>query len=494
MTSRPDITVVIRTEGLLLRADQGSEARPVQRWRRSWPDLPAALTHALSDGAGPVGRRVWVLDSGVWFGAIELSSGAVAGLSDKDLIEPAAYEAEALSDIKPADAVTEVQRRRMADLGDSFLVAQVKRSDMIAVTKAVRGARSRLAGISHPAGLAEALAPASPAIMEPDGSWRRLEFWSDSVVLVECVAGAVTLIPLGAVPQSDWRRALAPYLRGAEPVGQEQTLIEGAVKVRGGHQWRETTSPDNSAARWLAEDGVDDEDTGLPTWRLGDDDAATQFAAAWARCLAAEGASRTEGGPVLRPPSAQTERWTAVAVGVVVFLLALSTVLLQRSQGQEQYTVLQAQLDHAQGQQQVVTDRRARLRTLSSEVRSRERAVQALEQELDRFSRDWRTTAGVDRRVALAALMEAVGQLVDEDIVIRSLEHRMPWQSISGVASTPEAASRLASNLSRMLSTHWRVNPAQIEPKAGSGGVVWEFSILMEPVVDLRAPSREARR
>ncbi|MEM6576791.1 MAG: hypothetical protein AAF736_21150, partial [Pseudomonadota bacterium] len=225
MSSRPDVTLVIRTEGLLLRADLGGDAKPVRSWRRSWPDLPDAVTYALSEG-GPAAKRVWVLDSGIWLGAVDLPGGAVVGLSDSELVEPAAFEAEALSEITPAEAVTAVQRRRMVDAEDTFLVAQARRSEVSAVAKAVRGARARLVGIGHPAGLPEALAEDPVSGAGRDGSWRRLEFWSDSVVFVEAVAGPVTLIPLGAVPQSDWRRALTPHLRDAEPVIEEQTLIE----------------------------------------------------------------------------------------------------------------------------------------------------------------------------------------------------------------------------------------------------------------------------
>ncbi|MCG8508326.1 MAG: hypothetical protein MI741_03775, partial [Rhodospirillales bacterium] len=66
MPSRADMTAVIRTQGLLARADVRDRGEPtVQLWRNNWPDLGAAVKHALTKG-GSVGRRVWVLDSGVW--------------------------------------------------------------------------------------------------------------------------------------------------------------------------------------------------------------------------------------------------------------------------------------------------------------------------------------------------------------------------------------------------------------------------------------------
>ena len=290
MPSRPDITVVIRTHGLLLRVDVRGGGEPqVKRWRRDWSDLTAAVTHALRDG-GRSGRRVWVLDSGVWLGMVELPGGAVAGLPDKDLADPAAFEAEAISGLTPVEAVTTVQRRRMSDQEDQFLVAQTKRTDVIAVARAVRSAGARLAGIGHPAGLPEPLELDGRAGTTKDGGWRRVEFWSESVVLVESVAGRVGLIPLGVSPQGDWRKMLARHLSRGEPVAQDQTLIEPGVRVRGGAQWRESTAVRGNA-RWLAAgEDRDDVDDGVPVWDLADDTLVEPFAAAWARRLGPDGA------------------------------------------------------------------------------------------------------------------------------------------------------------------------------------------------------------
>ncbi|MEL6713699.1 MAG: hypothetical protein AAFP86_07990, partial [Planctomycetota bacterium] len=239
MAPRPDLTVVLRTRRLLLRADVRRGVEPsVATWRGLALQPGEAVAHALGEGSRPA-KRVWVLDSEVWLGEVGLSGSATAGLSDKELVDPAAYEAEALSDLRPDEAVTGVVRRRMAEREDQFLVAQLGRPDVTAIAKAVRGSGAKLAGLGHPAGL-----PTHPATTGDgaaallEGDWRRVEFWADSVVLTRWSGGRETLAPLGIGPDNDWRRVLDPQLRETDPEEGDHTVIETGVRVRGGPGWR----------------------------------------------------------------------------------------------------------------------------------------------------------------------------------------------------------------------------------------------------------------
>ena len=502
---RPDTTVIIRTPGLLLRADvRGREAPLVTQWREADFDATSAVTHALREGGRP-GKRVWVLDSEVWLGLVGLSGGAVAGLSDKELAEPAAFEAEAISDLRPDEAVTAVQRRRVAEQDDQFLVAQTRRADVVAIAKALRGAGAKLAGITHPAGLVEPLtSPGSESGATDTRSpldWRRVEFWSDSVVLVESVARRVHLIPLGVGPGTEWRRALKPFLRGNETVGHEQALLAPGVRVRGGPTWRESLVA-SGTARWLA---VDDEQTSeedtsangeVPVWDLADDAAASTFAAAWARRLAtAEESTRKATSPILRPPKGPAARWPAVMVGVIALAASVAIIVQQRLQVEHQLQDVQAQIGRAEASAKVAKDRRKEAQQASSDVKAKRRAVAELERQLEEISRKRASSRPVDsdRRGALAALMAAVTDSASEETVIQSIEHSSPEHKISGTALTPEAASRLARELSLRLRDHWTVNPAEIEPQPGSlrpnsqrpdlQQVVWRFSVELVPLV-----------
>lgn len=505
MASRPDITVVIRTHGLLMRSDlrasggasgAGAGEPEVQRWRKDWADVGAAVAHALSEG-GPAGRRVFVLDSDVWLGVVELPGSAVAGLADKNLADPAAFEAEAVSGLSPAEAVTAVQRRRLADQDDQFLVSQATRGDVMAVAKAVRSAGAKLAGIGHPAGLPEAFAlegragVADPAEAASGGGWRRVEFWADAVVLVESVGGRDGLVPLGVGSGSDWRRALDPVLRRRDPVVQDQTLVGAGVRVRGGTQWRESTAVSGDA-RWLAAGDDADEDDGVPVWDLFSDATADLFASAWTRQLAAVSAGGEGVTPMVRPPKAPAAKWPAVAVGVLVLALAVTAVMYQRDQAAQNVTALQAQLDHVLEDRDAVEARTQQVNRAKADARKKQQAVTRLERELTQLRQRQarRAAAGsslVDRRQALSAMMSALTRSADEQIVLRAIEHGSPRHEITGMASTPEAASRLARGLSTELRDHWRVSPASIEPKAGPQGIVWAFSITMEPFAAVEA-------
>jgi hypothetical protein len=491
------MTVVIRTNGLLMRADVrgasgdtsgGGGAPLVKRWRDNWSTAAEAVTHALDEGGRP-GRRVWVLDSEVWLGVVELPSSAVAGLSEKDLADPAAYEAEAISELRPTEAITAVQRRRMADQDDQFLVAQARRIDVIAIARAVRSAGAKLAGISHPAGPGEAMAFDGQADDLAGAGWRRVEFWTHTVVLAESVAGRVGLIPLGIAPGRDWRRALEPLLRHREPVAADQTLLEPGVRVRGGPNGRENVAV-SGTARWLsAGEDQSDEDDGVPVWDLADDAAAEQFAAAWARRLNAVDPAGQDMSPTLRPPKAPAARWPAVAVGVLALALAVTAVLMLRGQAADRLDDLRGELEHAQADQKMIADHRQKANAAQAEVRKKQRAVEDLQRRLEQLQRQ-RTASqpvNMDQRPALAAMMAALTDSASEQVVIQSIDHGSPQHEITGMALTPEAASRLARELSGALRDHWAVSPARIEPKPGPQRVVWEFSITIEPAVGMEA-------
>ncbi|MEN1727937.1 MAG: hypothetical protein AAGJ52_05810 [Pseudomonadota bacterium] len=494
MATRPDLTLVIRTQDLLLRADQGAGDLPVQLWRRSWGDLPSAVTHALSEG-GPSAKRVWVLDSELWLGSVELASGAVVGLSDAELSDPAAFEAEALSEISPEEAITAVQRRRQVDAEDDFLVVQATKAQVGALDKAIRGARGRLAGLGHPAGFPRALFSDSSSNDRNEESWRRVEFWANAVVLAQSVQGVIGLFPLTAVPEGDWRRVLAPYLRRGEATLFEETLIESDVQVRGGASWQDLLA-DEVGSRWLTSDDAEQEDApDSATLNLGDDGAAKSFAAAWLQALTELDSPGDSITPALRAPKTALDRWPAVAAGVAALILALTLVIVQRGQGQDRFDALETQLNFAQSEQQIVEDRRDQLGTNRTEVRSLERTIQSLEQELQQLIAQGRSQSlvGTDRREALAEMMTAIGQRVSDDIVIQSVENRLPRHSINGLSSTPDAASRLASDLNRDLRGRWQVSPARIEPQAGGEGLVWQFSITLEPIFRSRSSAQQAQ-
>jgi hypothetical protein len=257
--------------------------------------------------------------------------------------------------------------------------------------------------------------------------------------------------------------------------------------VRGGLGWRDSP-PGSGSARWLqaGEDRAPD-NAGIALWDLADDAAATAFATAWARCLADTEPAHNEIMPTLRPPKAPPGPWPAVAAGVVALVLALTVVLFQRAQQAEQLAVLQHQLEHAQGDQRLVKERRQEVQGAKAEVRSKQQAIESLERQFERIGQlraasDARVV--IDQREALAALIAALSVATAEDVVIQSIDNGSPQHEVTGLALSPEAASRLARDLSSELRYAWAVSPAQIDPQPGPERIVWRFSITLEPAVE----------
>lgn len=488
MAARPDLTVVIRTPELLLRADvrRGGEPR-ISRWRGLALDPAAAVKHALGEG-GRAGKRVWVLDSGVWLGDVGLSGSAVAGLTDKELAGPAAFEAEGVSDLRPDEATTAVQRRRMVEQEDQFLVAQARRSDLVAVAKAVKGVGSRLAGMRHPAGLPSSLegteSTAGGGAAAGGAAWRRVEFWSDSIVLAEHRAGRVMLQPLGVGPGSEWRRVLDGLLRGSEPTELDHTLLAPGVKVRGGADWGERPA-ESETARWLAavEDVADDASATEVLVDLAEDDAADRFAAAWAAALAAEEGPDGGPSPTLSPPKAPAARWPAVLAGLVAVAGAGVTVLEQREAEQEAVRRLERRLEVAQGDDRSLAALGKDASAAKKELRAQEGVLKELEEDIARASRKDgpEPIPRPDRRPALAALISALTASSSGQLVIESINDEGDRHAIQGRALTSGAASGLAGELDRRLRSTWIVYPARIEAVGEGDRALWSFTIGASP-------------
>ncbi|MEM8710403.1 MAG: hypothetical protein AAGG01_05590, partial [Planctomycetota bacterium] len=497
----PDVTVLIRTRGVLIRADVRRNKQPqTTLWRNLPQDAPDAVKHALKEGGRPA-KRVWVLDSEVWLGEVGLSGSAVAGLSDKELVSPAAFEAEAITDLRPDEAVTVVKRRRIPQQEDQFLVAQQRREQVMAIGKAVRAAGAKLAGLGHPAGLPVALeqvsedmeAPAAPAPRD----WRRVEFWADSVFLTESVAGRVGLISLGIAPGSDWRRALEPHLRDSDPFEDDHTLMEPGVRVRGGPGWQDAGGM-SSTARWLATaDEPEAVDDTFPLFDLGDDRACEAFVGSWGMHLLGLARADESLTPTLRQPKAPAARWPAVLVGIVALGLSGYFVYEKREADAAELAGLQQQMAAGQARTSKVNTRRSDASRQALELQAKRTEVQNLEQRIKQReqararARAEAPPVEVDRRMAIARMMTVLEDASSRDLVIHSIESRGGRHTVRGMATTPGAAAHLASDLSHELEGLWVVRPSDIEPDPQSGPerLIWKFTTVLESTT-----GKEAKR
>ncbi|MEM1108867.1 MAG: hypothetical protein AAGH99_09280 [Planctomycetota bacterium] len=492
MASRPQTTIIIHTQGWTGRADVGAggQSKP-QVWRNAPTELTEAAAVVLKEG-GPVGRRVWVLDSGLWLGLVELSAGAVANLSDADLAGPASYEAENAGGLSAAKAVTAVRRARVPEQDDQFLVAQCSRDRMAALKQAVKAAGGKLAGVGHPAGLPQALLDGGERDAEA-GDWRRVEFWADEVVLAQRIGGRDQVLPLGMSPRAAWRAALSPLIREEPVAALEQTLIEPGVKPRDGAQWRDPLGG-GATARWLnaGEDAADAAQDGPEVWRLEEQTAAEHFVAAWGERAAVDPMFATLPVPWAKPPKAPAARWPAVAVGVLALLLAAGAFGLQWVQATERVAELTEAIEHEQEQSKLLVDLEKKAADSAKAVQAKERAIEKLGGDLaralaEKARRDAPVLGEPDYRVPLADMMGSLSRLAGGDLLIESITPGSPRHEIAGIAASPKSASKLARELSRELAGEWSVSPAQVTPVLTAGDTHWRFTITLDPVTRVMA-------
>ncbi|MEM9882009.1 MAG: hypothetical protein AAF800_03720 [Planctomycetota bacterium] len=495
MASRPQITIVMHTRGWTARADVAEGGLPrTQVWRDAPPELAEAVGVVLKEG-GAIGRRVWVLDSGLWLGLVEMSAAAVANLSDAELAGPAAYEAETAGGLSATAAVTGVRRSRVPEYQDQFLVAQYPRDRLAAVKQAVKSAGGKLAGVGHPGGLPQALLDGGERDVLA-GDWRRVEFWADEVVLVQRTRGRDQVIPLGMPPRGGWRASLSPHLR-EEPVAPlEQTLVEPGVKPRDGTQWRDPLGA-GPAARWLnageEEDGSSD---GPELWRLEEPATAEHFVAAWARRLSAEPSLEAFPVPWVKPPKAPAARWPAVAAGVLALLLVAGVLGLQWVQASERVAELTEEIESRQEEARMIADLEKKAKESKQAVQRETREIADLEAQLARVmeARDRDETGAprvADLRGPLAELMGSLSRLAGGELMVESITPGSPRHEVAGLSASPESASRLARRLSRELSAGWSVSPARIEPVLTADDPHWRFTIMLDPASPT-PPSPEA--
>ena len=132
-----------------------------------------------------------------------MPAGAVAGLTDEQLSEAAAFEVEAISEIPQSSAYTSAKRIRIPESEDQFLVTQTNREELHSLIQVLKGNGSKLAGLGHPAGLPDAGAFIDANQDVNNADWRRVEFWDNEVVLVQDISGRLGLTPMGVPPSAN---------------------------------------------------------------------------------------------------------------------------------------------------------------------------------------------------------------------------------------------------------------------------------------------------
>jgi len=123
--------------------------------------------------------KVWVLTSDVWTGMANVAADVVRRVEPRQLPQMVGFEVEPLSGISSSQARTAVQELGQAGSERQFWVTQAEVAQFERIAESVGFNGGKLQGLLHPAGVPAAVDPAGGG-----GPWRRLEIWSDAVLLV----------------------------------------------------------------------------------------------------------------------------------------------------------------------------------------------------------------------------------------------------------------------------------------------------------------------
>lgn len=442
---------------------------------------------AIAAGGKP-GKRVWVLTDGVWLGDVDLPPPATVGLSDAQLSDAAAYEAEATGGLSPREAVTAVRRVRVRNAEDRFLTAQIARAEIAELSKGLSKHGAALAGVLHPAGLPLDISRDENA--ETTDSWIRIELWRDETVVVRGARDRTEVHPTGVPPTADWRRAGRAVMQagGMDPdsAGSPALLIGPGAKPAGGPQIE--SDQREAAPRWA--------DPGTGDARASDDrvldlcanGAMCRFMEVWAGVL-------TKGQtdlPVLRKPKTPAGPLPQILVGVVAFALAAGLVYFQHTARQAELAELRAAASHVQGDQAELVKLRKASQDLIREIQTKTQELahqRAAARAESRRANKQQATVG-DMRPRLAALLNtladaAAAPALQGRFAIAAIRPQSPTHEIKGVATSSLAATALARHLAESLDGLWHVHPAEMTPVAQGATLAWRFTLLVEPATGL---------
>jgi hypothetical protein len=441
-----------------------------------------SMQAAIAAGGKP-GKRVWVLTDRVWLGDVDLPPSATVGLTDAQIADAAAYEAEATGGLTPWNAVTAVSRVRVQDADDRFLTAQIARGDVLELAKCLSRRGATLAGVLHPAGLPLDISGQQNA--ESADSWSRIEFWRDETVVVRASRDRTDVHPTGLPPTADWRRGVRGVMQaaGMDPAsdGSPGLLLGPGAKPAGGPQLE--SDHHDAAPRWAdPRSGTMSSDDRVLD--LASDDALKQFVEAWARVLS-QGQPAV---PVLRKPKAPAGPVPQVLVGVVALALALGLVYLQYSTRQAELAELRDAATHVQSDQAELVKLRKTAQDLTREIRTKtqelDRQRAAALAEARRAQNARRTIVDLRPRLALllTTLIDATADpALEGRFAIEAIRPQSPTHVIEGVATSSLAASVLARRLAETLDGSWHVHPAEVTPVTRGETVAWRFTLLVEP-------------
>jgi Tfp pilus assembly protein PilN len=455
---RTTLTILLITADRLVRADvRGSDCRVAEQARPAVDDLPSLVEAALRLGGGRA-RRVLLLTTEVWTQTLPLPAGAAAGMSDDEVAQALAFEAEPFSGISAFDSLAACLPLPRGVEEPQFWFTQMPASVHDQLEYVVGEAGGKLVGIGHPAGLPRSLRT------PPDGRWQRIELWPDAVVCLHRDArGPMHVHVVNTSPHTDtWQQDARLWFGQFEaPEVCEILLASGRA------------APPDEALE--ATESID----------LADEASLSGWLRAWAEQVQ----QRRPEAPLLRPAPRPMPNSTRLAIAGLVGAAMLALCLMH-------YGWTQAGARAAQAR---VTE----LKEPADELRKAQTEADALEKELTALtSQTERMQASVDaclramewNRQRMAGLMAALAESEAGAVCVQAIEAGREGIRVRGISRGPEQPNRLAARMATKL----RPLGLQVHPPTKEAaflmpdGTPYLFEMLIQDIHHTGQPFEEA--
>ena len=458
---RHNLTILLITAERLVRADvrpsgRADDCRVVERPRPAVDDLLSLVETALRLGPGRA-RRVLLLTTEVWTQTLALAAGAAAGMSDDEVAQALAFEAEPFSGISAFDSAGVSLPLPRRDDEPQFWFTQMAGSQREQLEYVIGEAGGKLVGIAHPAGLPVVLQTPAPK------RWQRVELWPDAVVCLHRDAhgpAQVHVINTGPHTQT-WQQDAQLWLGQFEPPELRESLLATD---------RAATPGQDSAAE---------------PFDLADESALARWLSLWAQ----HAVQRRAEVPILRPTPKRMPNSTRLAIAGLVGAVMLALCL-----GHHAWTAAATQA--AREQIDELKRPAEELRKAQSEADGLEKELSALTAQTDRMqaSVDACLRAMEWNRQRMAQLMAGLAESDPDALVIQAIETRRDGIRIRGVSRRPDQPNKLAARLASQL----RPLGLQVSPPSKEAGFLladgspYLFELLIQDISHLRLPLAEA--
>lgn len=384
--------------------------------------------------SGRVGKKVYIISTEVWTQTLQFPIRAVSGLSEAELRESLAHEAEAVSGIEAAQSALAYAALTVESGEQRYWVSQISAFLLERLEESVKHSGGRLAGVLHPAGLT---AQVSGRCF--------VELWPGVI----SAHGEQDIQVLSMDPKlNDW-----------------QVVLES---------WLAKHSADSIKHFAAGSDLVPANSTEHDWWTLDQQEQLLSWLNVAVRTLSASSKVPQIRAAKKRVSAQQLNTITAAACGVTIAICALHFIWISLAQ-------------------QSMTARLSDARQVSTQITNAKRDLAKLEQDKQKLqsevltqtqSHDQMLLTQQAHRQRWAKLLRLLAKHSPENLVVQNIDQDQDNVKISGVCLEPQLANELAAGLTEhLIALGWQVHPPEKKALARMrNGGPWSYEIVLENV------------